>query len=45
MKIRGKRRTYKLGLFNVTRSGFRPTSVTLDLGFWRGIIWERKRKH
>lgn len=45
MKIYGKRRTYNLpGPISWTRVGLRPTSITLNLIFWRGVIWERKKK-
>ena len=44
MKIRGKRRTYKAGPIRITRSGIRLTSVTLDLGLWRGVLWERRKR-
>lgn len=43
MKIRGKRRSYRLGPVRVNRVGPRATSVTLDLWLWSGVLWERKR--
>lgn len=45
MKIKSKRHTYnRKGWVRLTRVGFRPTSITVDLGFWTGVLWERKRR-
>lgn len=44
MKIKPKRKTYRLGPLRINRSGLQLTSVTVDLGLVRGVLWERKRR-
>jgi hypothetical protein len=44
VKITGKRKAHRFGLLLVSRSGLRLTSVTLDLGLWRGVLWQAKRR-
>jgi hypothetical protein len=43
MRIKPKRRTGRVGPLRINRSGLRITSVTIDLGLWSGVLWERKR--
>lgn len=44
MKIRGKRKAHAAGPLRINRTGLRLTSVTLDLGLWRGVLWQAKPK-
>ena len=43
MRTTGRRKAYRLGPLRINRVGARFTSVTVDLGLWRGILWERRR--
>lgn len=44
MRIYGERHAHRLGPLRLNRSGLRFTSLTLDLGFWRAVLWQAKRK-
>lgn len=44
MRITGKRRSRRLGPLRVNSVGLRLTSVTLDLGLVRAVLWERRRR-
>lgn len=44
MKLKPKRRTHRAGWFRLNRVGLRPTSITVDLGLWSGVLWEAKRR-
>lgn len=44
MKIFGKRHAHYLGPLRINRTGLRFTSVTVDLGMWRGVIWQAPRR-
>lgn len=44
MRTRPKRRAYRLGPLRFNRTGLRLTSITLDLVFWNGVLWERRRR-
>jgi hypothetical protein len=40
MRIYGERHAHRLGPLRLNRSGLRFTSLTLDLGFWRAVLWQ-----
>jgi hypothetical protein len=44
MRILGRRASWNLWPLRINWSGLRPTSLTLDLILWRGVLWERKRR-
>lgn len=43
MRIKPRRRVRKLGPLRFNITGLRLTSVTVNLGIARGVLWERKR--
>jgi hypothetical protein len=44
IKIKAKRRSRRKGPVRFNWSGLLLNSVTVDLWFWNGTIWERERR-
>jgi hypothetical protein len=44
MRIYGERHAHRLGPLRLNRSGLRFTSLTLDLGFWRAVLWQAPKR-
>ena len=44
MRIYGERHAHRFGPLRLNRTGLRFSSLTLDLGFWRAVLWQAPRR-